>query len=223
MAKLKINNDLLRHYRIGNALDEKLVLRYEQDLIRLYKKSLDNIRAKISKMYERYGDSVSYADMTSYNRLATLQAEIVKELKGLGVTARNTMTKGIGNSFEQSYQYQGFVMENTFQVRLNFGQLNADQIQSAVINPQSNIKWPDSLKDSINSTNKAVNNSIVSGLIEGKGFAQTARDVTKIMDNSFYQAKRIVWTETHRAQVSGRLAGMEYAKSRLAENGDRTQ
>jgi len=215
----KIDRELFRLYGLGDRLDEKLIKGFEKDLVKAYKTALDRIRLKIASIFERYGPDVTYEDLLIYNRLAGLEKEIITELSKLGVNVRRTITGAIKESYEQSYLYSGFAFERTLQTKLAFAFLSPNQLKSAVINPMAFIKWPDSVKDNVQNTYKFVINEIISGLIEGKGYSAIAVAVRERMDNAFYQAKRIVWTETHRSQMAGRLLGMEKASLRLSQAG----
>lgn len=217
MAKSKINNQLSKLFALGDKLDERLVLEYESELAKAYQTALNQIRLKIGKMYERYGNNVTYQEMVTYKRLISLESEIIKNLKKLGISVKSTTKNAILDSYQQSYQYSGYTLESQLQQKLSFSLLNQNQLDASLYNQMNNIKWSDSVNEAVNSLVKQIRSEITAGLIEGKGYSGMASAIADRIDKSFGATKRIIWTETHRVQTAGRLLGIRKAQSQVED------
>ena len=205
----RLTNGIIELLNKGDKLDEKLILSRERELINAYRKSLKNIRFQISEMYRKYGDKVTFEYMTTYNRLTNLEQSIAKELKELTRTSIKTIKSSITNGYEQTYNYTAFAAERTLQLKMAFGEVPKSTLEAAIFNPMDRITWIERQTDNGNVLLKQLRQEIAQGLIEGKGYAKTAKAVTERMNVGITQAKRVVWTETHRAQQAARSAGLD--------------
>ena len=150
-------------------------------------------------------------------RLTGLENNITKEIQTLTRTSQTAIKNSIQDGHQMSYQHAGFGFETTLQTNLAWGLLNKDQLKAAIYNPLDRIKWDTRNLDNINAMNKGIRQAVTSGLIEGKGYYKTAREVAESMQIGLNKAKRIIRTESHRAQVAGRKAGINRLKKRYAK------
>lgn len=215
----KINNELAKLFKLGDKFGDKVARTYEKRLLKLYRQSLKNIQRQIALVYERYGDKATLGELVAYNRLTNLEVWIKTELTKLGRSTGTQINQMLKGSVINDYNYVGFVTERTFQRKLNFTQLSNAKIKAALINPMDRVSAFQRNAKNVTLMYDKVKNSITQGIIEGKGYGNTASLVRKTMNNSFYQAKRIVWTESHRAQNAGRIAGFDAVEDAAAQNG----
>lgn len=215
----KINNELAKLFKLGDRLDDKTARAYEKRLLKLYRESLKNIQRQIALMYEKYGAKVELSELVAYNRLTNMEIWIKTELTKLGRLTGSEINQMLKGSFVKAYNYVGFVAETTFQRKLKFTQLSDVKIKAALINPMDRVSAFKRNADNVSLMYNRVKNSITQGIIEGKGYGNTASLVRETMNNSFYQAKRIVWTESHRVQNAGRIAGFDAIEDAAAQNG----
>ncbi|MCP4650298.1 MAG: hypothetical protein GY853_09515 [PVC group bacterium] len=208
--------------RDRKAFDRRLQQVYEKQLKIAYKKALDNIRSDIALMYERFGDDVTFAEMTSFNRLRNLEKQIDDELRKLGATTNRGIKRSITDTYQDSYYATAFDVEKTLQTKFGFGQLSEKQVEAMIFNPLDRIKWSTRNLRNIATTKVQVRQALAQGLIEGKGFSETAGIVKKIMGNKVFEAMRIVQTETHRSQVGGILDSLDRTQSTAEELGIKT-
>lgn len=223
-----MNEDLNR--RLAKIINEATVeaehaiAGAEPRLIAGFKHSLDSIRAKIAKMYERYGDTVNYNEMMVYNRLTNLELEIAKELKALGVDCTKTISSTIKDAFSTSYYKTGYAMESTLGAGLGFGMLNQNTINANIANQMTRIKWGDRLAEEIKVLNRQVQSELTSGLIQGKGYSVIAQGIADKTGKMGYKAVRIARTEGQRAVNAGQFLAFEKSEQsadRLGWKGNR--
>jgi len=203
----RINRQLFALLNQGRQLDIKLYSSYEKDLIGLYKKALDNIRAELSSLLSSAGDNATIADIRA-KRLQSLYDSIQKELTKIEPHSRNLISKVILASYKQSYGFVGYAVEKVLQQEIGFGSVNEMSLKAALFNPYDKIKWDDRNRANVTKMISRVRNEITNGLIEGKGYVKTAAALTEQLNIGVTKAVRIAWTETHRAQESGRLLGI---------------
>lgn len=198
----------------ADAVHENLINSYQRRIVSTYKKSLEEIKKKIAAMYEKYGDGVTYQDMQPYNWLAAMEKEIALQLKDLaGENIKITM-ESIKDSFAESYYRNAYGFENGIGIKMGFGQLNPNVISSAVLNPLDTVKWPNRIKDHVaNKYNNAIRQEITQGLIEGKGYAKIAQNITKRAEVTASRALVIARTESGRAQSTARVLAYEKAEA----------
>lgn len=201
-------------FEAGNKLSDQIYKLHKKDLIAAYKKALDGIQLQLAKMYEKFGDDVTYSDMQTYNRLSNLEKQIAEQLKILNRTQKSITRSTIKETFELNYYYTGFVLEKTAQVKLGFGLLNTSVIEEAIKNKQDRIGW--AVRETKHTAKffDDVLQEVTQGLIQGKGYVKVAREIRSRTEIAAWRVDRIVQTESHRVQTQGRLAG--FSKSEAA-------
>ncbi len=219
MVNNDYNKSLLDVFRNGGKLDEKALANYEKELIKVYKNTLNAVRLELAKMYERYGDNVTYSDMVKYNRLAGIEKNISEELRVLNKETNGKITSSIKESFGNSYALTGYANESMLNMNLGFGALNKDAINAAVLNKYDRIKWPDRLSKNTENLNNQIRSAVTEGLIQGHGYSKTSNMVKDKIERDAYNTNRILRTESHRAQGEGRKYGFEKAKEAADKEG----
>ena len=194
--------------------------RLERDLLREYNKSLKVIQAQVADLFRKYADSdgkLTLAEVSKYNRLANLEKNITKEMGKLSSKQTLTTTKTIKTVYEESFYRTAFAVDNAvrgeYGARLQFGQLPTAQVEAAVLNQYDRITWPQRSRSSIAKANERVRQAVTQGIIQGKGYVETARDLKDLYDKTASEALRIVQTESHRAREQGRWQSYEEAES----------
>ncbi len=187
----------------------------ERDLAREYAIALKGIRQEISSIYERYAaadGTLSYADMTRYNRLRTLEKDIAAELKALtGKTAKLTQT-GLEAIYEESFYRTAFSLEKGVQAKLAFGKLNPKAVQAAVQNPISGLTLNERLAHNRAAIVISCKQTITQGIIRGAGYPEMARELKHTLEGDLVKARRIVQTEAHRVKEQARAEAIKHAE-----------
>ena len=202
---------LLKNLKSQDKVIDLTQRRAERELMREYNKSLKVVQGKVADLFRKYSDAdgkLSLADVSKYNRLANLEKDIVKEMGKLSSKQNLTTTKTIKRVYEESFYRTAFVVENEvrrqFESRLAFGLLPDKQVKAAILNPYDRIGWPERSKNGIRTGTRRVKEAVTQGIIQGKGYAQTAREMKGMFDKTASDALRIIQTESHRAREQGR-------------------
>lgn len=201
----------------------RLIAQRENEIIREYAKTLQSIRLDLAKAYEKYGkDTLTYAEMAKYGRLANLEQSIFSEVNRLTGSTGLKLKSAAGQVYQETFYRTAFNLESTLQTKLGFGLLNPNTIKRAVDNPLDRY-GTGARKNTLgflmrNSANTArlkeqIRGEITQGLIRGQPYQSVAKAIKEKMDIGAKQAQRIAQTEMHRTQTQGRLDSLEHARA----------
>lgn len=223
--KSKINQELARLLGQADKMNEKILRKYEKDLIRLYEDSLIYIRGLIAGIYEKYGKEVDLATMQQYRRLTTLEMQIAGELRALKNESVKTINKSLADHYQENFYNTGYSTEKALQIKMGFGQLAPEQIQAAIVSLYEKINWQfkDGVTETVNQLFNQIRRDITQGLIQGDGYYQTAARIKGRFEKSVSNNMlRIVRTESQRARSAGTLAGYEKVEQAADKQGFET-
>jgi len=211
--------------RSRKLLSEKL-LAIEQNTYReklrmavLYKQSLKTIQSKIAELYADYGDKIESGQFYNYNRLKTLENQILREIKRLNGEMIDKTKNTVAGAYEQGYLRTGQIYEQTIGSSLGFGLLNPKQIEAAVFRVPYEIRWDKRMTHNHEVYARQVKESVVKGIQQGKGYSQIAKDVKDRAEIGKNKTLRIVKTETHRAVEQGTIQAYDKVTESAQELG----
>jgi len=192
---------------------EKLIAAHEKNLVKAYGNALKEIKRLILQMYEKYGSDVSFADMSSYNRLTNLEQQIADEIKKLTNASIKTTTSALKDLYSEQFYRAGFAFEQSLGVKLGFGLLNPDVIKASVLNSLDRIKWTGRMKDHAKQYVNQIRTEITQGLIQGSGYGKITKRIVDKTGINASKVIRIVRTEGHRVQSAGSLLAYDKTQS----------
>lgn len=209
--------DINSKLKQADKLLSKMEVSTEKELIKAYSQSLKDIRGKLSTIYNKYGDGVTYAEMQKFNRLAGLEKEIMGQLTTLHKTNAKTLNKSLFDQFETSYFTTAYSIETTAQVKLAYTQINPKVIEAAVNNPISGLTLNERLQRNRQDILYRIRGDITQGLLRGEGYGKTAKRVKDTLEGDMSKAIKTAQTESHRVQQAGRLESMQHADAKGIE------
>ena len=199
-----------RKFDAADAALARMARGKERELLRAYAATLNEIRPMIAKAYEVSGGS--YVEMQKYNRLVNLEKNIIKEVAKLTSKSAVTIKGSIAQQFAESYYRTGFAVETEATARLGFGMLNPKVIEAAIDNPLDRVGFLQRNRDNQSRLARQLKEQLAQGLIRGEAYQDVAARIKERMDVGAENVLRIVRTENHRAQVKGRLSGLDQAE-----------
>lgn len=193
----------------------------KNELVKAYSESLNSVRSTMSFIYEKYSTdgTLSYADMTKYSRLVTLENEIKSELANLSVKSAKAIKTLSAEVYQESFFRTAFAIESEAQVKLAYGMINPKIIEASIQNPISGLTLNDRLIKNRNNIIINIRQQITQGLIQGEAYPKMAKRIKDTLEGDASKALRVAQTEAHRVQQEGRLASMEHAQSKGVELG----
>lgn len=194
-----------------------LEARVNKILLAEYKKSLEQIKNDISKIYIKHSKDgiLTYLEMQNYGRLKLLQNSINKEIyrlyKQIGVNLESYLV----DVFNLNYIYTRFEFENNIDLKLNYSLIPTEQVIATIQLPISGLTLDETLNKNRDAFILAVKSALVQGIIQGKDLSRVAEDIKEKFDIDTNKATTIVRTETTRA----RNAGTETVYNKALEKG----
>lgn len=215
----KINKRIAKMLELSNAELDKRLKSFEDDLVKSYKQALIEIQSKIAKMYEKYGDSATYADFHEYNRLTNIQRSLADLVKNVTQKSIATTKEYLTTFVKESYYSTGFAVETTLNMGMGFGPLDENIIKASVMDTLSRIKWEDRFIAHSQKLVMDINQEITQGLIQGKGYAKVAKAITERTGVAASRSVLIARTESHRCQTVGHNLAFDQVDEAATEEG----
>lgn len=187
-------------------------MRAIRELATNYASALDAIERDLLKVYEKYAENgvLTNAEMTKYNRLTSLRAQLVGEIKPLMLENARLTEKLARVQYEEAFYRYAWSIDQAVGVKLRWGLLNPETVKAASASALREI----SLRDLPARAWNRIDRAITQGLIRGVSMPQMMRDVRAATDLSKFDAMRIVRTEAHLARERGNFRVSEIAVER---------
>jgi hypothetical protein len=150
-----------------------------------------------------------FAEMNKYNRLALLEQNITEEIAELSGTSVNNIQKHLVDSFQISRTATFEAINKGLGISIKFQKINRDLILESIKNPYDRVGWNWRTEGHHLKSIDFIKQEITAGLTEGKGYAQTAANISDKINDLANNVTRIVRTESHRVQQVARLNSMK--------------
>lgn len=175
----------------------------EKKIIKNYQDALKAVRALIAETaYEKYGGS--YNDLLKYDRLGTIEKELMGEIHKLTGKNATSLKAGLAAHFTDSFRYTSFAVENEIGIKIGLGAVNPKVIEKSVLNPLDRIGYLRRNKLNQAKMAQGIQETLTQGLIQGKSYTDVAKGIKGKMDIGASDALRIANTEMHRVQSEAR-------------------
>ena len=191
MNQHQLNKAIVSRMSVFDKMNHKLVKSYEKNMVDAYVKALKDINLQLKDIYAKIGNRLNN-DVTNnvnllsqYGRLDKLKAIIEDKFKELNPQLYNEIKTSITATFQQGYYTTNYINESLTQLNFSLPLLNADQIKAVVLNPMDAIKWNDRLTANLTDTMRRTQSTITQGVLKGKGYQETARNLKKQLDISY--------------------------------------
>lgn len=191
----------------------RVALRYEDQFVRSlvsnYREAVRDIRSELAGLYERYavGGKLTNAQMTRYNRLSKMDAQLTEALGPHIRSANTTIRRLAGSQYEEAFYRAAWSYDNELRTSLKWGQIPIEQVKAAVANPMAEL----ALRELPIHTLNRVRRAVAQGLIRGLSMPKMMRGIRDAMGTTTADAMRIARTEAHRAREVGHLAASQSA------------
>jgi SPP1 gp7 family putative phage head morphogenesis protein len=181
----------------------------ESELLKEYRLALADVQSELGKIYTKYSvdGSLTYAEMTKYNRLVGLEKEIDGILKVHNKQVFRTIERLPPDVYEDTFFRTAWAFDQGTGVALKWGLLNPDAVKAAVENDLYYL----ARRGVEDATLVKIRRTITQGLIQGQSFPKMSREIKRTMGGFLYEAERIARTEGMRAFTLGEQAAFKRA------------
>lgn len=214
-----INGEIRRLLtKADDALDAESA-KVERRLLIAYRKALDEVQRQIARLYEST-TTPTLTEMRKFNRLSSIEDQIVVILRDLTRLAVNATHASIRASFMKSYEDTVGSLELGAGINLQFDRVP----QAAIEYAMSDDVWIDKLKghngNLLSDIRREVEftlrqnarEEVASGLAQGKPYSTVAKAIKERFDVAATRARTITFTEMHKSHSRGRLEGIKRAE-----------
>lgn len=184
---------------------DKLIKAGEKDIARNYKKSLDELRLYIAKLYENYSieGQLTFYEMSKYNRLAKIDKEvmeIVSELyKGNNQVIRGTL-KGI---VEDTYTNTLDIVNQATGRRIK-GIIKPIDVTKTINSEMAGLKWTERMGKHRIDVIYDIQKEVKQGLTQGDSYGAMAKRLKKKLELDINKSNQIIRTEGHRCMAQSK-------------------
>jgi uncharacterized protein with gpF-like domain len=163
----------------------------------------------MSRLYEKVaeGGTLTKAQMTKYNRLATAERQLVDAVNPAIAANKSTLNRLRPEQYDEAFFRAAWAIDNAGGVRLTWGRLNRE----AILQVLSSEFYRISLERYGMDARIAVRAALNKGLAQGKGYQQMMRDLRDAINTTGARAMRILRTEGQFAVNAG--TGAAYTKA----------
>jgi SPP1 gp7 family putative phage head morphogenesis protein len=181
--------------------------------------SLKETRFDLLRAYEKYSiDGIlDFETMQKFSRLASLEANIIDQIKNIYNETGEILTKNLSAIYLQNYFYVGFLAETASQIKMSFALLSPDVIKEQIQNPISGLTLNDRLKKNRNEIIIRTREQLTQGLIKGESIKDMSTRIKELYEFDVKKSIRIAQTETNRVRNAGKEKGYERAKQKGVE------
>lgn len=200
------NAKLLKNYNAYLAAEQK----YSRQIATAYREALNDTRAAMSAIYEKYAvDGVlTKAQMTQYNRLATMERDL-EAILGESVTSNTNLIRRIRpDQYGEAYFRSAWAISTSQEVSVRWGMLSRDLVAADLANPS----YERAIKTLKPRLIGAMRIAVEQGLAQGKSYTTMLRDVRGVFNTANWETLRIMRTELHTAQNLGTIAAYNKAQ-----------
>lgn len=189
---------------------DQMIAGTEKKLKKIYQEALKDIETELTRIYAKYSadGSLTYAEMTKYNRLRTLESDILDIMNYYNKQAIKEIGALPPAAYDESFFRAGWAIDMASGVAVKWGQIPADTIRAAVENNLWYLAEKGMQQNSLN----VVSKTITSGLIQGQSFPKMARAMSDAIGRTYRDALRIARTEGMRAYTLGTQRAFERAQ-----------
>lgn len=196
--------------KAGMPNSEKDLANLSNDLASFYRKYLKDLKVQLKTWLELY-DQMSFSEQLQVERLLNV-ANVINNLIGEpGINVRQSIKAHIVKQGTDAYNSVWYELEQSNNILLDFDVLDPHYLETIMEQPVAGKRLSKRLGDNINQLAKASNNAISRGFMQGKAYADIARDISTETQASYKRAVRIARTESGRVSSISTQKGYKEA------------
>ena len=212
---------------------DKIVSFTSSELIKSYKSALDDIRLKITQIYEAYGISgeLTKAEMTQFMRLSNIEKNIVNIMNPYLESNKELLKDMSTVGFDNGYFTSGWALDQATGLSLGWGIIDDNSVRAAngiggdlsdlegIISSKEIKQHTKVLDDAFTNyskdSRKWISQEIKQGIIQGESVPVVTKRIKEALGKSYNSSMVIARTEILRA--SG--IGSQIAYDEASDNG----
>lgn len=185
----------------------------DKDIARQFSRSLNQIRAAMSVLYEKYEKDgvLTYSEMAKYDRLTNFLTEVNSLLTFNYRELYKVVYEVLGWTYAESWDLTAWAIETDAKAKLGYGSASADQIAAMLNNPVRGLTLKESLEKARQNIIWTIQQQVTQGLAAGETYRAMMDRLKPALDNDATKAMRVVRTEGHRVQEGAKIEAAQKA------------
>ncbi|MEC1780068.1 minor capsid protein [Schinkia azotoformans] len=199
-----LNDDILK---MREELDKKAI-KDIRPILEAYKRSLDDVRTEIAKIYARYlvDGELSVSKSQRYSILKQLETTLLEQAKQIGYIDVQYTTSILTDVFEESFYQTAYLIDSGVSTVISFAVLRPEMVEAAVMTPIEGKMFSDRIWNNKEILVNRVRESVEKALIQGTDIRKLSRSIKNEFEVSAYESKRLITTEVARVTSQGQKA-----------------
>jgi hypothetical protein len=205
-----------------NALNKRM-LKYESEIRKALEESLVQIHGEMKRIYDKWAKDgkLTKAEMTAYNKYATMEKSIVAKLDPALAETKKVIKRLMPEQYNEAFFRHAWAIDEATGLAISWGTVDTEKMRRLfdITNPK-NIELKNALKNYPAKAKMVIRNTLLNGITLGLSFDQMARKLNDGIDKIASSAMTIARTEGMRAINAGTSDAYLVAKSKGVEGNE---
>ncbi len=197
---------------------EILTAQKEKEIALAYKKSLEQLRYEIGKLYEKYevNGKLTFNEMNKFERLDNLEKLFETAMAETYVQNKAITTNLLRTTYNNSFTATKGAMENEVKKKIR-AILKPVDVTKTINTEMAGLKWVDRLGKRRIDVIYNLQMNIRAGLTEGMSYSQMANNIKETLGKDVPNAQRIARTESKRVFATAQTDILDKASNQGVE------
>jgi hypothetical protein len=198
--------------RINRRIGQ-LVKEHERLIARRYAATLVDMRAILSKQYEKYeqGGELTLQEMLKHDRMKKMMREMNFLLKTHYKDVNKVMEQLLGGVYTEGFNLTAWAVESETRLKLGYSSVSPETLTAMLKNPVDGLTLNNRLERQRVKIIASIQNQVTQGLLKNETYGTMAKRLKGELEGDLVKATRIVRTEGHRSQETGKLDAAAHA------------
>ena len=174
-------------------------------LLSKYNQAVEDIDKEIANIYQRYDGIVPKSATFRKGQLESLKAKILNHIIQLGNMTASEATKKALNGFEQGYYKTAYEIDKKSGFNIDFTMLNTTIADSVLLEKFDSKTFSERVWDNTAKLAVKAEQAVNKAVTYGESTEKLSRKLKKEFNSGFYEASRVINTETARAVTAGQI------------------
>lgn len=193
---------------------EKQAIESMKPILQAYKRSLDDVKGEIAKIYMEYtvDGELKIGKQQRLAVLKELEKKLVSQAKELGAKDVEVTSNILEDSYKDAYYKTAYTIDTGVKTGIDFSMLKPESVKAAVNMPVESIMFSDRIWKNKELLVNRVKRDVEQAIIQGKSVEKLARQIKNTFGSSAYESQRLISNEVARC--------MSQAQDEIYKNSD---
>lgn len=199
-----------KEFKALKKQSEALTAINERKVIANYKKTLDEARVELSKMYEQHASNgiVSWSEANKFSRIEKMDLIMEKKVNALFKSNSKIIKETLSGVAKDTYKNTIAIMEKESGWSLQ-GIVKKLDVSKTINKDMAGLEWSSRLNNDRNNLIFNINKEVRAGLKAGQTYPEISKNLKRVSEMSVAKSNVIIRTEAHRVHAQARQDSLE--------------